>query len=79
MEKNLINLNFKNENLSFSKKIVKNNKQKCLKILNYSFKNFEYKIELSLNLINSLEMKKLNNKFRKKDKTTDVLSFTNKN
>jgi len=30
---------------------------------------------ISLNFIDDREMKKLNRKFRKKDKTTDVLSF----
>ena len=49
--------------------------RKRLKILSktYSFKNKKH--EFSILLTNDKEMKNLNYKFRKKNKTTDVLSF----
>ena len=52
--------------------------KKRLKILSKtpSFKKKNH--EFSILLTNDKEMKKLNNKFRKKNKTTDVLSFPTK-
>ena len=54
----------------FNKKLRK--LQKFLKLKN---KNYEFSVLLT----NSKEMKKLNLKFRKKNKSTDVLSFPLKN
>ena len=56
----------KNPTQYFKKKINKLNK-------NYLFKNKSY--EFTILLTSNMKMKKLNNKFRKKNKPTDVLSF----
>ena len=52
--------------------------RKRLKVLSnkYSFKDKNH--EFSILLTNDKEMKNLNHKFRKKNKTTDVLSFPTK-
>ena len=60
------------------KKKIKNPKKYLKKKLTHlkkisSFKNKNH--EFSILLTNNQKMKKLNNKFRKKNKTTDVLSF----
>ena len=49
--------------------------KKLKKILCFKNKNQEFSILLT----NNYKMKKLNNKFRKKNKTTDVISFPLKN
>ena len=53
------------------KKYFYNKIKKLQKILSFKNKNQEFSILLT----NSHKMKKLNNKFRKKNKVTDVLSF----
>tara|TARA_Y100000590_G_C15376424_1_gene884616 strand:- start:106 stop:534 length:429 start_codon:yes stop_codon:yes gene_type:complete len=64
------------------KKKIKNPKGYLKKKLTFlkkisSFKNKNH--EFSILLTNNYKMKKLNNKFRKKNKITDVLSFPLKN
>ena len=74
----MIKVNVQIENKSWKKKI-KNPKRyferklkKISKVLNF-FKNKN--IIFTILLTNSLKMKKLNKKFRKKNKPTDILSF----
>ena len=57
--------------------LFKKNKKDLLKILKYISKEIDTKskIVVSLNIFDSEEMKNINNKYRKIDKTTDVLSF----
>ena len=74
----MIKINVEIENKSWSKKIKnpkKYFKQKLKKISNIInfFKNKN--VTFTILLTNSLNMKKLNNKFRKKNKSTDILSF----
>ena len=57
------------------KKYLQKKINKLKKILPFKTKNQEFSILLT----NNLKMKKLNNKFRKKNKVTDVLSFPLKN
>jgi len=57
------------------KKYFYNKIKKLQKILSFKGKNQEFSILLT----SSNKMKKLNNKFRKKNKITDVLSFPLKN
>ena len=54
-------------------KYLKKKIKKLSKIFPFKRKNQEFSILLT----NSSKMKKLNNKFRKKNKSTDVLSFPN--
>ena len=63
----LWNEKLKNPNRYFNKKL-----KKISKIIKF-FKNRN--ITFTILLTNSLDMKKLNKKFRKKNKSTDVLSF----
>lgn len=56
-------------------KYLKKKIKKLSKIFPFKKKNQEFSILLT----NSSKMKKLNNKFRKKNKSTDVLSFPNNN
>jgi probable rRNA maturation factor len=56
-------------------KYLKKKIKKLSKIFAFKKKNQEFSILLT----NSNKIKKLNNKFRKKNKTTDVLSFPNNN
>ena len=56
----------KNPNLYFKKRL-----KQLSKIKNFSKKKHEFSILLT----NNVKMKNLNNKFRKKNKPTDVLSF----
>ena len=74
----MIRANVEINNKSWHKKI-KNPKKyfnKKLKIISKMFNLFKNKnITFTILLTNSLNMKKLNKKFRKKNKTTDVLSF----
>ena len=74
----MIKVNVELNNKSWHKKI-KNPKRylnKKLKKIAKIAKFFKEKnITFTILLTNSLNMKKLNKKFRKKDKTTDVLSF----
>ena len=65
-ESNLWKKNIKNPKIYFKKKLKKLNK---FKSLNFSSKTF------TILLTNNIKMKYLNNKFRKKNKATDVLSF----
>ena len=65
-EYNLWKKNIKNPKIYFKKKLKKLNK---FKSLNFSSKTF------TILLTNNIKMKYLNNKFRKKNKATDVLSF----
>ena len=57
------------------KKYLKKKLVSLKKISSFKNKNQEFSILLT----NNLKMKKLNNKFRKKNKITDVLSFPLKN
>ena len=74
----MIKANVEIDNKSWHKKI-KNPKKyfnKKLKIISKMFHLFKNKnITFTILLTNSLKMKKLNKKFRKKNKPTDVLSF----
>ena len=74
----MIRANVEINNKSWHKKI-KNPKKyfnKKLKIISKMFNLFKNKnITFTILLTNSFNMKKLNKKFRKKNKTTDVLSF----
>ena len=65
-EYNLWEKNIKNPKTYFKKKLKKLTK---FKFLNFSSKTF------TILLTNNIKMKYLNNKFRKKNKATDVLSF----
>ena len=65
-EYNLWKKNIKNTKTYFKKKLKKLTK---FKFLNFSSKTF------TILLTNNIKMKYLNNKFRKKNKATDVLSF----
>ena len=73
----MIKANVISGNSSLKRILKKHNDylKKRLKILSKtpSFKKKNH--EFSILLTNDKEMKKLNNKFRKKNKTTDVLSF----
>ena len=74
----MIKVNVEIDNKSWHKKIKKPQKyfnQKLRKIskINKFFKN--KKIIFTILLTNSIKMKKLNKKFRKLNKPTDVLSF----
>ena len=74
----MIKINVEIENKSWSKKIKNPKKyfeQKLKKISNIInfFKNKN--VTFTILLTNSLNMKKLNKKFRKRNKPTDVLSF----
>ena len=75
----MIKINVEIENKSWCKKIKnpkKYFKQKLKKISNI-IKFFKNKnVTFTILLTNSLNMKKLNNKFRKKNKSTEILSFT---
>ena len=74
----MIKANVEIDNKSWHKKI-KNPKKyfnKKLKIISKMFNLFKNKnITFTILLTNSLNMKKLNNKFRKRNKSTDILSF----
>ena len=75
----MIKVNVEIDNKSWHKKIKKPQKyfnQKLRKIskINKFFKNKN--IVFTILLTNSLYIKKLNKKFRKRNKSTDVLSFT---
>ena len=74
----MIKANVEIDNKSWHKKI-KNPKKyfnKKLKIISKMFNLFKNKnINFTILLTNSLKIKKLNKKFRKKNKPTDVLSF----
>ncbi|MDD5098166.1 MAG: rRNA maturation RNase YbeY [Candidatus Pacebacteria bacterium] len=50
-------------------------KESLKKIAEKVLKLEKSKLDLSIALVNSSEIRKLNKKYRKKDKTTDVLSF----
>ncbi len=74
----MIKINVEIDNNSWRKKIKNPKKyfnQKLKKISNV-IKFFKNKnVTFTILLTNSLNMKKLNNKFRKKNKSTDILSF----
>ena len=74
----MIKVNIEVNNKSWNKKL-KNPKRyfnKKLKKISKNIKFFKNKnITFTIFLTNSLNMKKLNKKFRKKNKSTDVLSF----
>ena len=74
----MIRANVEINNKSWHKKIKNPQKyfNKKLKIISKMFNLFKNKnITFTILLTNSFNMKKLNKKFRKKNKTTDVLSF----
>jgi len=74
----MIKVNIRLDNRSWKKKIKSPKKyfKKKLKKISKIVKFCKYKnIVFTILLTNSLEMKKLNRKFRKKNKSTDVLSF----
>jgi len=76
----MIKVNIEINNKSWNKKI-KNPKKYFNQKLKEVFKNITYfqkkNITFTILLTNSLTMKKLNKKFRKHNKPTDVLSFPN--
>ena len=73
----MINVEVVSDNKHWKKKLKKNSTffNKLVKFFpkKYQFKN--KKVSLTLLLSNNKNIKKLNKKFRKKNKTTDVLSF----
>ena len=74
----MIKANVEIDNKSWHKKIKNpkkyfNKKLKIISKMSHLFKNKN--ITFTILLTNSLKMKKLNKKFRKKNKATDVLSF----
>ena len=74
----MIKVNVEIKSRSWCKKI-KNPKKYFIKKLNKISKIIKFdknkKITFTILLTNSINMKKLNNKFRKQNKSTDVLSF----
>ena len=74
----MIKVNVEIKNKSWHKKIKHPKKylKKKLKKISSIIKLFKCKnVSLTILLTNSLNMKRLNNKFRKKNKATDILSF----
>jgi len=74
----MIKVNVITNNFNWLKYIKKPNNYIDKKIKKLNSKNkifFKKKLFLTLLLSDSIEIKKLNKKFRKKNKTTDVLSF----
>ena len=73
----MINVEVVSDNKHWKKKLKKNSTffNKLVKFFpkKYQFKN--KKVSLTLLLSNNKNIKKLNKKFRKKNKPTDVLSF----
>lgn len=72
MKVNLIN-NYKD--FRFSKKKIENFLEKVFKLTPY-YKKIKNNIEINLLIVSSQKIKVLNKKYRKKDKATDVLSFS---
>ena len=73
----MININVFSEEKGWAKKIKKKD-YFFKKICNSFPKKYKFskrKVSLNLMLSNNINIKKLNKKFRKKDKPTDVLSF----
>jgi probable rRNA maturation factor len=60
----------------FSDKFFSNIVQKTIELSGYRFLN-QKNVNISLAIIGDAEMKKINLQFRKKDSSTDVLSFPN--
>ena len=74
----MIKINVEIDNRSWIRKIKNPKKyfEKKLKKISNIIRFFKNKnITFTILLTNSLNMKKLNNKFRKKNKSTDILSF----
>ena len=74
----MIKVNVEINNKSWHKKIKEPKKyfNRKLKKISKIIKFFKYKnVTFTILLTNSLNMKKLNKKFRKKNKSTDILSF----
>ena len=73
----MIKVNVLSEEKSWNKKLKKKEFffNKLCKIFPKKFRFSNKKINLTLLLSNNKNIKKLNKKFRKKDKTTDILSF----
>jgi len=72
--KNNITLEFNDKYDLVDKELI----QQLQKVLNKNF-NFKTKKIVDINFINDKEMKQLNKKYRKINKTTDVLSFASDN
>ena len=66
-----VNSKFWHKKIKNPKKYLQRKLNKLHKISSFKNKNQEFSVLLT----NNYKMKKLNNKFRKKNKTTDVLSF----
>ena len=73
----MIKVNVLSEEKSWNKKLKKKEIffNKLCKIFPKKFRFSNKKINLTLLLSNNKNIKKLNKKFRRKDKTTDILSF----
>ena len=74
----MIKINVITNNISWKRYIKNPNNYLSRKINKFNFKNKEFiknKIFCTLLLTGNKEIKYLNNKFRKKNKSTDVLSF----
>ena len=73
----MIKINVFSEEKAWSKKIKKKELffNKICKAFPKKYKFFNKKISLTLLLSNNRNIRKLNKRFRNKDKSTDVLSF----
>ena len=73
----MISINTISDNKLWNKKIIKSNNffNKLIKIFPKRYQFKKKKVNLSVLLSNNRNMKKLNKKFRNKNKSTDVLSF----
>ena len=73
----MININVFSEEKAWSKRLKKKKFffEKICKVFPKRYKFINKKISLTLLLSNNRNIKKLNNKFRKKNKATDILSF----
>ena len=73
----MIKVNFFSEDVSWSKKIKKKEIffNSICNTFPKKYKFFNKKVNFTLLLSNNQKIKKLNNRFRKKNKPTDILSF----
>ena len=76
----MINVNVFSDEMAWSKRLKNKNLffEKVCRAFPKKYKFFNKQITLSLLLSNNRNIKKLNNKFRKKNKPTDILSFPSK-
>lgn len=76
----MINVNVFSDEMAWSKRLKNKNLffERVCRAFPKKYKFFNKQITLSLLLSNNRNIKKLNNKFRKKNKPTDILSFPSK-